>query len=144
MDWHDYKLISKMYDEKTFKIQLVVTGIFYSGILLSFPISELLMENTQINYNFFSMMRTLAFIIWFSICSRLEKKEIFIPWNYYRIVSFRVCYVIVFFILGFIFLDSEKSFFLILLLALIYIPIEIYSSHKEYITFKMKMDKVRH
>lgn len=152
MDLQDYKDISRIYNEKTFKKQLFFQGIFLSFIVLSIPILELIMEITPINIQFFGMQRSLVGILWFIvssllviiwiiISSRLEKKEIFIPLNYYRIIRFRVCYILAFYMLAIIFFDSNLTFPM-LMYALIYIPIEIYSSHKEYLTFKKKMEEL--
>ncbi len=144
MDLQDYKDISRIYNEKTFKKQLFFQGIFLSFIVLSIPILGLIMETFQMNAYLFTMQISLAFILWISISSLLEKKEIFIPWKYYRLIRYRVSYLIVFYIVAIILSKSENLVFTILICTLIYIPIEIYSGYKEFVMFKMKMDKVRH
>lgn len=144
MDLQDYKDISRIYNEKTFKKQLFFQGIFLSFIVISIPIFGLIMETFQINAYLFTMQISLAFILWISISSLLEKKEIFIPWKNYRLIRYRVSYLIVFYIVAIRFSRSENPFFTILIYTLIYIPIEIYSGYKEFVMFKMKMDKVRH
>lgn len=155
MDMQDFKDISNIYNEKTFKKQLVLQGIFLSYVVLSIPILGLFSEITLMNNYFFNIQRTYAVIIWISISSLLviiwfiissilEKREIFIPWKYYRLTRYRVCYIIAFYIISILFSKSKNSFYPILIYTLLYIPIEIYSDYIEFITFRKKMDKIRH
>lgn len=141
MDLQDYRDITKIYNEKTFKKQLVLQGIFTSFIVVSIPIVGLVMNIFRMNQYFFSILMSLAFIVWISVKSFLEKKETFIPTNYFSYIRYRVCYFLVFFILNIKISSIDNPFFPLLIIALLYIPIEIYSGYKEFVTFKMKMVK---
>lgn len=139
MDLHDYRDIAKIYNEKTFKKQLVLQGIFTSFIVLSIPIVGLLMNIFRMNHYFFSILMSLAFIVWISVMSFQEKKETFIPAKYFSYIRYRVCYLLVFFILNIKIGSIDNPILPLLIIALLYIPIEIYSGYKEFVTFKMKM-----
>lgn len=139
MDIQDYIDISYIYKETTFKKQLVFQGIFLSFVILSVPISFKLMDVFQISHYMISMQISLFFIVWFSILGILEKKKIFIPQKYYRYVRYRVCYLLVFLVVTIKVISSVNAFLIISILALTYIPIEIYSGYTEYIRFTKKM-----
>lgn len=141
MDLQDYRDITKIYNEKTFKKQLVLQGIFTSFIVVSIPIVGLVMNIFRMNQYFFSILMSLTFIVWISVKSFLEKKETFIPNKYFSYIRYRVCYFLVFFILNIKISSVDNPFFPLLIIALLYIPIEIYSGYKEFVTFKMKMVK---
>ena len=141
MDLQDYRDITKIYNEKTFKKQLVLQGIFTSFIVVSIPIVGLVMNIFRMNQYFFSILMSLTFIVWISVKSFLEKKETFIPTKYFSYIRYRVCYFLVFFILNIKISSVDNPFFPLLIIALLYIPIEIYSGYKEFVTFKMKMVK---
>lgn len=63
MDLQDYRDITKIYNEKTFKKQLVLQGIFTSFIVVSIPIVGLVMNIFRMNHYFFSILMSLAFIV---------------------------------------------------------------------------------
>lgn len=141
MDLHDYRDIAKIYNEKIFKKQLVLQGIFKSFIVLSIPIVGLIMIIFRMNQYFFSILMSLIFIFWISVMSFLEKRENFIPTKYFSYIRYRVCYYLIFLILNIKIISIDNPIFPLLIIALLYIPIEIYSSYKEFTTFKMKMDQ---
>ncbi len=141
MDLHDYRDIAKIYKEKIFKKQLALQGTFNSFIVLSIPIVGLIMNIFRMNHYFFSMLMSLIFIFWISVMCFLEKKENFIPTKYFSYIRYRVCYYLVCFILYIKISGIDNPFFPLLIIALLYIPIEIYSGYKEFVTFKMKMDQ---
>lgn len=142
MNIQDYKYISYIYNENTFKKQLVFQGIFLSFVILSVPISFQLMDVFQISHYLISMQISLFSIIWFSILGILEKKKIFITQKYYRYVRYRVCYLLIFLVVTIKVISSVNAFLIISILALTYIPIEIYSGYKEYIRFNKKMGQL--
>lgn len=141
MDVKDYRDIFNIYKESTFKKQLIFQGFFLSLVILSFPISYLLIDIYQMKYYLLGLLTSLFFIIWISIVAILEKKEIFIPLRYYRYLRYRVCYFLIFFVITVKVNGFENALSVILILSLIYIPIEIYSGYKEYRMFKIKMDQ---
>lgn len=133
----DITEISKIYCNKKFKIQIIIRCLFHIVIILFFPISNLLSKN----YILSNLIFTTILLIGSITLILLEKKELFIPREYFHKNNLRIIAIIIFYwvLINTTYLNLCK----VIVFSTIVTLIEVYSCYKEYVTFCSHMKEFK-
>lgn len=135
---NEYKDISRIYKEKNFKRQIIIRCIFHIILILFFP----LMDYISVNYLVSRMIFSLLIIIGFGLLGVLEKKELFIPREYFHKYKYRGFYVVIFILLWIFVSNMKLGLYRMCLYSIFIAPIEIFACYKEYTLFNDKMKEL--
>ncbi len=100
------------------------------------------MDYLSVNYLLSRMFFSLIIIIGFGVLGALEKKDLFIPREYFHKYKYRGIYVIIFILLWIFVSNMRISLYRISFYSIFITPIEIYACYKEYVLFNDKMNEI--
>lgn len=134
----EYKEISCIFKKENFKMQIVLSCLFRSAVLLYIGLIQIIIITNWI-IDLLFLLGLLGICISYLVAGYLEKKGIFIDRKYFQNNRYRSIYMIglilIWLICKGIFEQDHLTLYILLL-----VPIEIFASYKEYRLFLKKMD----